>query len=559
MTAHRLRRARRVRQPLALLAVLAFLATMVLGTAGPASAHTTLVSSDPAQGAVLPEAPERIRFTYTEAVAAVPDGVQVFDAAGNPVPSSAAVGDKTLDVTLSGEVGEGTFIVTWRVVSEDGHPVSGSLSFSIGAPSADVVQPAGGASGSSTEAPLALRLVRWLSYLGLLMAVGLVGFIVLVLPHDELAEPDGRRLVRWARTAGAVTAVAWAAALPLTASYQVAGDLGALGKGSTWAALTTTEYGVAAAVVVGANLAVALVAHGSPDRTRRLLATAAALVAVCAPALTGHTRAATPELLAVGAAMVHLVAGSVWFGGLVALALVLPGLLGRGALAAQVLARFSGIAAGVLVALVLTGSLLAWRIVGSWSTLFEATYGRVLLLKIATAAIAVAIAAWNRYRLLPRMQDGRRRADREAAGWLVARATTLEAATLVGVLLVTGILVDRSPEADAAASRPEVQQAMLGAYKVTATMTPLETGPATVTIETRDATGEFIEGLEAPKAELSSGAVDLGPLELTNIGPGTYTGEAVLPSPGTWRLQVSLRLTELDTPVTVVEFPVEDD
>ena len=534
------------------------MSAMVLGSAGPAAAHATLVSSDPAQGAVLEAPPERIRLTFSETVTAVPDGVQVFDADGGSVPSADAVRGHTLDVTLDGDVGTGTFVVVWRVVSEDGHPVKGSLSFSIGTPSAEVVRPQGSGAGS-TEAPLALRVVRWLGYLGLLLAVGLVWFAVLVLPHDELAGDAGGRVLRWASGAAALTAVAWLAALPLTAVYQVGGSLGALGSASTWGALSSTEYGVAATVVAGTALAVALASRAARGGANGPEAAVAGMLAACAPALTGHTRAATPEVLAVAADMVHLWAGSAWFGGLVALALVLPVLAGREAVGGQVLARFSGIAAGLLVALVLTGSLLAWRIVGSWSVLLEATYGRVLLLKIGVALLVVLVAAWNRYSLVPRLQGARKPVEREGAAGAVVRATRVEAGALVAVLLLTGVLVDRSPEADAAASRPEEQSAMLGAHTVTATMSPLETGPTTVTIETRDAAGEPVEGLESPKALLTSGDEELAPLELRNIGPGTYTAEAVLPSPGTWRLQVSLRLTELENPVTVLEYDVPDD
>ena len=543
---------------LALLALVALAAAMVVAGAGPASAHATLIESDPVQGAVLPEAPERIRFTYTETVAAVPDGVQVFDAEGGSVRSKALVAGDKLDVVLTDEVGSGTLIVVWRVISEDGHPVSGSLSFSIGAASAEVTQPPAGATGS-TDAPLTLELLRWLSYLGLFTAVGLVAFALLILPGDGVADDARRSVVRLARYGGGLTALAWFTALPVTALYQVGGDAGALAERSTWSTVTPTEYGVAAAVVIGANLAVVLIGDGHPSASRRVAALVAGAIAVCAPALTGHTRAAVPELLAVGADMLHLVAGSIWFGGLLGLAVVLPGLLARGVVAAEVLARFSGIAAGVLAALVVTGSVLAWRIVGSWSALVETTYGQLLLVKIAIAAIAVLIAAWNRYRLLPRVQDRSRRDQPEVVARLVRRATGAEVAVLVLVLAVTGVLVDRSPEADAAASRPEVQTAMLGAYKITATLSPLTTGPVTVTIETRDAAGEFVEGLEAPKAALSSGEVDLGAMELTNIGPGTYTGEAVLPTPGIWRLQVSLRVTEFDNPVSVLEFDVTRD
>ena len=64
------------------LLLLVGVAVLVLGTAGPASAHATLISTDPVEGAVLEAAPEQVRFTFDEAVVGVPDGVQVFDAEG---------------------------------------------------------------------------------------------------------------------------------------------------------------------------------------------------------------------------------------------------------------------------------------------------------------------------------------------------------------------------------------------------------------------------------------------------------------------------------------------
>lgn len=72
---------------------------------------------------------------------------------------------------------------------------------------------------------------------------------------------------------------------------------------------------------------------------------------VVAPALTGHTRAFSPEPLVVGTDILHVFAGSVWLGGPSGIALTLPALAGRESNAAQTLARFSMAAAGVLVAL----------------------------------------------------------------------------------------------------------------------------------------------------------------------------------------------------------------
>lgn len=81
-------------------------------------------------------------------------------------------------------------------------------------------------------------------------------------------------------------------------------------------------------------------------------------------------------------------------------------------------------------------------------------------------------------------------------------------------------------------------------------------GPATVTIEMTDDQGDPVEGFEAPRLSLSTEEVDLGGVALTSTGPGTYAGDVVLPTTGTWEVQVSLRTTEFDNPVKSVEFTV---
>lgn len=542
-----------------LLLLLVGAALLLLGASAPASAHATLVTSDPTQGAVLRAAPEQIRFTFDEAVGGVPDGVRVFDAAGAPVASSAVVSGAELAVTLTEQPGPGTLVVVWRVVSEDGHPVSGTLTFSIGAASTEVAVPAGSPTGS-TGAPVALSVDRWIGYVSVFLSTGLVLFSLLVVPAAELTGRVRRRLVVAARAGAGTAVVAWLVGLPLVAMYQLGGGASSLTEGSTWAAVPTSEFVVTCAVVLGSAASVVLLGHRAPTGPRRTAALVAATVALVAPALNGHTRSATPEGLVVGADMLHLLAGSVWLGGLAGLALTLRDLAERGDAAARVVARFSALAAGVLVALVTAGSFLAWRIVGTWDALVSTGYGRLLLAKIATVVVAVGIAAWNRYCLLPALRAGTGPHDRRVRSDLLRRSLVAEAVALLVVLVLTGFLVDRSPQAEASAvdrARNGVQTATLEDVEVQARLAPLTTGPNTVSLELRDASGEPFEGLEAPKARLTSDELDLGPMTLTNVGPGDYTAEVVIPSPGTWRLQVSLRTSEFDNPVTTLEFVVD--
>lgn len=535
-------------------AALALVVLVVVVGAGPAGAHATLLGTDPAPGAVLETAPERVTFTFDEHVAAVPDGVQVLDARGEVVASVASVEGPRLDVDLTGPVGEGTLVVVWRVVSADGHPLGGSLTFSVGAPSATA--PDGAADpGGPTRAPPALAAVRAAGYVGLLLAVGLVAFAVLALATTPDAGRARRRVVVTARGAAGLAAAGWLVALPLTGAYQLGWPPSVAAP--AWAALAPAQYGVAAAVVAGVTVSVALLGQGAAAGRRAVAALVAAAVAAGAPALTGHTRAASPEALVVGVDALHLLAAGVWLGGLVGLVLALTALPARGPAAVAVLARFSAVAAGLLALLVASGGLLAWRVAGSWAALVGTGYGRLLLLKVGIAAVAVGVAAWNRFVLLPRVQAPARGADPRAGRRLVARAVGAEAALLVGVVLVTGVLVDTSPEEPADPVAPVAARSTeLGDVVVAADVTPGVPGPTTVTIRLEHPDGGPADGVQSLSARLSSDAVDLGDVPLTFVGPGTYAAPVVLPAPGTWRLQVSVRRSEFDNPVTTLELVV---
>ena len=464
----------------------------------------------------------------------------MLDAEGAEVGSTAKASGRELVITPTSALGQGTFIVVWRVVSADGHPVTGSLSFSVGAPSDDVVVPP--SAGGAADAPFVLGIARVAGYVALFLVTGLVGFAVLLLPggfvHGQCPPPDRvGGATRCARNGDGV-----ARTLPLRRRTSWARRRRAPPRPDLGSACLPRSAPSRWVVVAGV-LAVAwlLGREASPGPRARVAAVAAAL-AIAAPAFTGHARAESPVALVVGADVLHLLAGSTWVGGLVGLVLALRELAGRGDDAARTLARFSGVAAGILVVLAATGSLLGWRILASWDALFSTGYGRLLIAKVAVVLVVVALAAWNRYRLVPRVRDAVRRDERAAAETL-ARAVRVEVSALAVVLALTGFLVDRSPEAEVAAverERNSVQQGTLGDVEVAATMTPLITGTNKVTIRMQDATGEPFEGFEAPEVGISqraggagragraggAGENQLGGIELTNLGPGHYTARS---------------------------------
>jgi copper transport protein len=547
-----------------LLLLLAVVGALLLGPASSAAAHATLLSTDPAEGAVLDVAPERVTFTFNESVIGVPTGIKVFDATGEEVDSSATVRASQLLVDLDEEVADGTLVVLWRLVSADGHPIGGSLTFAVGAPS-DVVDVPTTSADADTEAPLLLGLVRGLGYVGLLAAAGVAAFTVLFLPRDRVADRSRARLRPVARVAAGVAALAWWLAVPLVALYQLGLPASAITEGSTWSSLAPAEYVVPAAVVGGLALAAgSLPASAAPGRARGVLVLLGCALAVAAPAFTGHTRAATPEALVVGVDVLHLAAGTLWLGGLLAIVLVL-GDLARGDSGAVVLRSFSTWAAGLLAVLVVAGSFLAWRIAGTWDALLGSGYGALLLVKVLIALVAIALAAWNRYSLMPRLRATTRRRGRGSPATPVVRTALAEAGVLVVVLVITGFLVDRSPETAAVTAGKSAEQTadesaresvQLDDISAQIALDPLDVGPATLTIEMTDEAGEPAEGYDAPQLSLTSGDVDLGVVQVSSLGPGVYAGDVVLPTGGEWEVQVSLRTTEFDNPVETVTFRV---
>ena len=534
--------------------LIAFLQALVLvAGASPASAHATLVSTDPAEGEVLAKTPDVVTFTFDEPVSLTDDSIRIFDAAGEPVDAEAASADEVVTADLPDELADGTYVATYRLVSADGHPVAGSLTFSIGAPSETVVPP--DVDAQPTRAmKAAVGIVQGLGYLGLLLAAGLVVFQCWILGGARLSESARDLLTRvhWGATGLAI--LAWAAAVPLAGAYQQGFGLrGAVEADAVDLALVGDDLVVLGLVTVG--LVLGLLAPRARD-----FATLGAALAVAAPSVVGHTRAFEPVPLLVATDVLHVAAGAVWLGGLVGLALTLPALSGRTREAAVVLARFSGVGATVLALLVVSGSLQGWRIIGAWSGLWGTTYGRLLLVKVAVVTVVAGVAAWNRYRLVPRTHSAVGHSELQRAAGVVRRAVRVEVLLVVAVLGVTGFLTNQPPRDEgsspsSAASR--VESAPVGEFQALITLAPGTRGPNTLMLQIQDRAGEPLDLFATPEVSVQGASVDLGSLDLSPVGAGTYSARVVFPSSGTWEATVSLRASEFDNPVAVVSLDVE--
>ncbi|MCL1869037.1 MAG: copper resistance protein CopC [Promicromonosporaceae bacterium] len=114
--------------------VVAFMA--VVGIAAPASAHDRLVSSDPADGATLTAVPAAFTFTFVEDPLATGAQVVITPQGGEPIRQDATVSGTKVSVPAPPALANGSYEVAWRVVSDDGHPVEGTIHVTLAVPQA---------------------------------------------------------------------------------------------------------------------------------------------------------------------------------------------------------------------------------------------------------------------------------------------------------------------------------------------------------------------------------------------------------------------------------------
>src|SRR2546421_1147140 len=164
--------------PMSRVRLLAALVLGVLGVlalpAGPASAHVALVRTSPVQGTVLQQAPSEVVVTFSEPVGLVRDKIQVIGPDGKRIDKGdPTVSGDDLRVPVRTDVPRGTYLVSYRVISADSHPVGAGFTYSLGAPSTTPPRPGDSTAGRTDRAvAMLLSAARWLGYVGLILLAG---------------------------------------------------------------------------------------------------------------------------------------------------------------------------------------------------------------------------------------------------------------------------------------------------------------------------------------------------------------------------------------------------
>ncbi|MDX3766646.1 MULTISPECIES: copper resistance CopC/CopD family protein [unclassified Streptomyces] len=427
-----------MRRPLAAAALLAvFVGTvfgLLLGGAGPASAHAALTGSDPQDGAVVATAPKEVTLTFSEQVAMGDGSVRVLDPSGKRADTGVEPRDLhtgstvKCGVPLHAGLPDGTYTVAWQAVSADSHPVSGAFTFSIGAPSKTTVAVPTDQAGGGLVGTL-YGIARYAAYAGFILLAGGAAFVLACWQRGASARPLQHLVVRGWMTLTTATLVMLLLRNPYTGSGKLADifDLDGL------KAVLDTKPGAALVsrlLLLGASALFIAVLFGAyakrederekKDLTFGLAIGGAVIAAGIAGtwALAEHASTGIQPGIAMPVDVLHLLAVATWLGGLAAL---LVALYRTPDIEVTAVHRFSRIAFGSVLVLTATGLYQSWRQVGSWSALTGTRYGQLLLVKVGLVALLVGVA-WISRRWTARLAADTTEAQGAGAG--TADATT---------------------------------------------------------------------------------------------------------------------------------------
>lgn len=448
----------------ALIALL-LLTLLAATTAQPTGAHAALERSNPQANSVMPQSPEEIRLWFSEPIEQRESTIRLFDRAGNELPDIVAEpGDdaNSMVARLPGPLDTGSYSVVWTVLSAaDGHPLRGYFVFTVGtnidiAPlTAPIVLDAGGA-------PLWLQsLARWFVLLALAVAVASWPVWLLVI-WPATRNDAGRTRTLSARMQtlglGAIVAALLSNLLMLgvQASFLERGSFASRVSET----ISDTRFGRLWLARIGLLLMLAVILRLVPwlDPLGRRFATAAGvIVSALLPvpvSMNAHASALdTGRVTAMAFDYVHMLTASLWFGGLVALSVVLlrpmRASVDRRMVLARAMPRFSAMALVCWGLLAITGLYAWWLQVGSWDALRLTGYGQSLLFKSIVVGLVLLIALANLFLITRKLAD-----ENARPRWVgrLGYAVLAEIVLAALILLAVGRMTSQQPGRDVIAA-----------------------------------------------------------------------------------------------------------
>jgi copper transport protein len=547
------------------LLLLPVIAVLMAAMTGTASAHAVLDSSTPADGSRLDRSPATVTLHFDEAVAPIARETRVLDESLRTVSTSVSKSrSSTVTIGLRPSLPVGTYIVQFRVISADSHPVTGTISFGVG------VSPGAGAAANAPPptAPhavsLTLDVFRVAGWVALVLLAGLPLVCLLIWPVGLRT----RRVQRLVWSGWILSYVSLLGEVLVRGPYDAAEGLGrsfdsgllhatlssrlgslleaqavllTVALPVLWALMPTTSTSAAT------SASAATPAPGPTERPPVFWSSAGAVLAVLlwgTNAAAGHAGAGFLWPLWTGVTAIHLAATATWLAGLTALAVVLLRRRHRSGSSDGALLRWSSVATVAVVLLLGTGTAQSLRSIDSVAELTATHYGKLLLIKVGLVAVMLLLGLLGRIWV-------RRNGGTNA----LRRTVTGELAIGIVVLAVTSALSTTAPGKDTYS--PALHRTAHAAQIVVQVDIPhTRRGPQQITLHFRDAKGQPYRPVKVSGAYYEDDK-DLGPLPVNYRQAGVVaTGATTVLVPGTWRLRIIVQTSDVGAGIADVLYRV---
>jgi copper transport protein len=513
-----------------------------------AHAHAVLLETSPAKGATLQESPDEVILRFDEPVS--PVKLRVLDETGQKVPVSGRITalNREVRLALTGPLPDGRYLVSYRVVSLDSHPVAASFFFAVGEVAEDGQEMADLAARVERDGSAAIPayLNRFVRYLSILLAAGMAIFLCLFpLPRDI-----SRQVEAAAVTMAAVAAVSSVLMVGLGGAELTGVGLEQLLTLEVWSTGADATLSTSAAVALTGLVMLIAGFRLSGETMRPAMLIAGGMLALASFAFTGHAALARPTWIMTPAVILHGATAAFWIGSLWPLDLVVRN--GSEEAGAAFLGDFSRRAVKVVAALIAAAVVLSIVQMAYDATLITTRYGLLLAAKIVLVGGMLGLAIANKWRFVPALAEGRQGARRGLG--VTIKAELLLAVIVVAVAAGLGTVppprslaeVPPQPGASAATSvastRSDQHRLLDGPEGIilNLTVSPARPGPNLIILDFSDRKERPFEPQEVT-VEWSLPEAEVEPLLTTPARnrPGTYQADdAVMTIPGEWHLRI---------------------
>ncbi|WP_326850227.1 copper resistance protein CopC [Bacillus haynesii] len=411
-------------------AVLAVLCTILLPKA--AFAHAYIVNSTPAENQELKKAPAEIKIEFNEAIQKGFHSITVRNSSGERVDSGKTEIDpqnaKIMTVKLKPKLKDDIYSAEWRAVSADGHPVSGTIPFSIGNIQGGLPKDQQNQASGLPAADTVME--RVLLYTGFSLFMG-AALLQLVWHRPENGWPGDkrRRLKRIKNAALLLTGAAIIIQLPLqTKANAGVSWLGALQPSLLQETLLNTTGGMLWLINIAIITLLVFCSNRKGLKSAILsLFLFAGLLFV--KSLDGHAASTSAGYMTIAMNFIHLNAASIWTGGLAMFVLFFgkDWLKPDKSLIWETIRRFSPWALASAGLLIFSGLFNSFFIIHTLDNLFGTAYGKALLVKSALVLLMIGLGAFHyfRFRKAPKQQGGRSMKAEWAVGLLILLTTAV--------------------------------------------------------------------------------------------------------------------------------------